>query len=422
VLLPTHLSKHLRAGVTAAALLLTGLAARSGAEDLPPLRSTRPPGFTADLAISVDDQARPGVGITISLPHGELQWVKVPNGYAAGAEFTVVLRPVRGGRLYGDVWNRRVAVATFAATRAPGAMITERRTLAVPPGRYRVEVSVRDLSSDVGSDARDDLDLPDYARMPIGVADLQLGVADSLGFRTVPGRRFGLEVSRLGARVALFDRRPGAWPRTYPFRYRILDDTGEELVTGSQDVTLKSAADSVLIRPSRSDLFIGDYRFEIELTDGRSRWRIDRTFEVEESGPPRGRDFERLLEPLSYIAEPGEIERLRALPADDQARGWEEFWRRRDPSPETPRNEALLEFFRRLRYCESHFQGFGPGWRSDMGRIYIRYGPPDQVDTRQANSTSGQVEVWYYNSPYRRFVFVDREGFGRFTLLNTELD
>ena len=109
---------------------------------------------------------------------------------------------------------------------------------------------------------------------------------------------------------------------------------------------------------------------------------------------------------------------MRGLPADQQIAKWDVFWRRRDPTPETARNEYQIEFFRRLRYAGQHFLGFGPGWRSDMGRAYIRYGPPDQIEQRQATGTQPGLEIWYYNQPYRRLVFGDREGFGRFSLLN----
>ena len=129
-----------------------------------------------------------------------------------------------------------------------------------------------------------------------------------------------------------------------------------------------------------------------------------------------------MLEPLAYIAEPGEIEALRALAPEQQAKGWEEFWRRRDPTPESGRNEAMLEFFRRVHYAEENFQGYGPGWRSDMGRIYIKFGPPDQVETRPATAQNPPLEVWYYNRPYRRLVFEDREGFGRYVLLSGVAD
>jgi GWxTD domain-containing protein len=252
----------------------------------------------------------------------------------------------------------------------------------------------------------------------VGFADLELGLTDSTGnsFSAVSTRIFGLNTAQLGARVTLFDRRPGPWPRTYTFHYRVLDETGQEISVGSQPFTLQHSADPVILRPSTSGLFIGAYVLEIQLVEGKSRWRSERSFEVEESGPPRGKDFERMLEPLSYIATPQEIATLRALRPEEQARGWEDFWRKRDPTPDTPRNEAQFEFFRRVRYAEQHFQGFGPGWRSDMGRIYIKFGPPDQIETHPPSSETGQIEVWDYNHPLRRFVFEDREGFGRFIL------
>ena len=120
------------------------------------------------------------------------------------------------------------------------------------------------------------------------------------------------------------------------------------------------------------------------------------------------------------IASDEEMQALRGLPLEQQTLAWERFWRRRDPTPDTPRNEALIEFIRRVRHAERHFQGYGPGWRSDMGRIYIKFGPPDQIENRPATVQSPQIEIWYYSQPYRRIVFADREGFGRFMLVSGE--
>ena len=47
----------------------------------------------------------------------------------------------------------------------------------------------------------------------------------------------------------------------------------------------------------------------------------------------------------------------------------------------------------------------------------MRYGPPDQIEQRAASSTTPQLELWFYNQPFHRFVFADREGFGRYTLV-----
>lgn len=387
--------------------------------DRAPLRPDRPPFFTADALISLDSLGQPALGLSVSVPYSELQWVKLQEGYAAGVEITVSFEPRSKQRVFGDLWERRVAVPAFAMTRAPGSVLFERRTFAVPPGRYGVSVRVRDVGSEEGSFATDQLEVPDYARMPLGFAELELGLVDSTGvFQAVPTRRFGTNVARLATRVTLFDRRGGAWPRSYPVQYRVKDLNGEALISKMQDISMARSGEPVIIGPVGNALFVGAYSFEVELTEGRSRWHAERSFEVEESGPPRGREFERMLEPLSYIAGSDEIGRLRDLPLDQQARGWEEFWRRRDPTPDTPRNEAMIEFFRRVRHAEQHFQGFGPGWRSDMGRVYIKLGPPDQIESRPATMQSPQVEIWYYSQPYRRILFADREGFGRYTLIS----
>ncbi len=309
-------------------------------------------------------------------------------------------------------------VPSFANTVSPTAAIVESRSFAVPPGRYRVRVSVRDRNADVTSAAAATVEAPDYSRVPVGLSDLELGVVDSSGrFEPVPARAFGLEAGRLAARLALFDRRPGPWPRSYGLHYRILDEQGNEAAAGDSTVALGRSAEPRVVRAPATGLFLGTYVFRLELAEGRSRWRVDRSFEVQESGPPRGRDFDRMLEVLAIIAEPKEVAALRALGPAQRGRGWDEFWRKRDPTPETSRNEALIEFFRRVRYAEHHFEGFGPGWRSDMGRIYIRYGPPEQVETQSAVLGQTRWEIWTYSRPHRRFVFEDRDGFGRYVLV-----
>ncbi len=59
----------------------------------------------------------------------------------------------------------------------------------------------------------------------------------------------------------------------------------------------------------------------------------------------------------------------------------EQFWLRRDPTPDTVENEYKEEHYRRITYANEHFAAGIPGWKSDRGRIYIMYGPPDQIDS-----------------------------------------
>ena len=82
------------------------------------------------------------------------------------------------------------------------------------------------------------------------------------------------------------------------------------------------------------------------------------------------------------------------------------FWDRRNPTPQSSENPYKEEHYRRIAYANTHFAANVPGYRTDRGRFYIMYGPPDSVDAK-----SGLVpptEAWHY-------LFV--EGIGRNVVL-----
>jgi len=65
----------------------------------------------------------------------------------------------------------------------------------------------------------------------------------------------------------------------------------------------------------------------------------------------------------------------------------EAFWARRDPTPDTPENEFKEEHYRRIAYANEHFAAGIPGWKTDRGRIYIMYGPADEVESHPSGGT-----------------------------------
>src|SRR5271156_5528990 len=65
----------------------------------------------------------------------------------------------------------------------------------------------------------------------------------------------------------------------------------------------------------------------------------------------------------------------------------EGFWQRRDPTPDTEENEFKEEHYRRIEYANEHFAAGLPGWKTDRGRIYIMYGPADEIDAHPSGGT-----------------------------------
>jgi GWxTD domain-containing protein len=65
----------------------------------------------------------------------------------------------------------------------------------------------------------------------------------------------------------------------------------------------------------------------------------------------------------------------------------EAFWQRRDPTPDTIENEFKEEHYRRIAYANEHFAAGIPGWKTDRGRMYIMYGPADEIDSHPSGGT-----------------------------------
>src|SRR5262249_45678614 len=220
-------------------LALASSPAAAAGQDLPSLHSLQPPLFTADLAVTVDSSARARVKAVVSVPYPELSWERAGEGYSAGASFVVELVPQHGQRrLYGDSWEKRILIADYSATSSHRNQLVETREFDVPPGRYAVRVSVRDVRALEASEVRDRLEVRDLSRVPVGFADLELGLVDSTGaFVQFPSREFGFNSGGIAVRAVLVDRRPGPWPRDYHYHWRVLDEAGSVAAQGDTAVT-----------------------------------------------------------------------------------------------------------------------------------------------------------------------------------------
>ncbi len=95
-----------------------------------------------------------------------------------------------------------------------------------------------------------------------------------------------------------------------------------------------------------------------------------------------------LNEDVRWIITPEEMSAFKQLSNDEERDAFiEQFWLRRDPTPDTPENEYKEEHYRRIAYANEHFAAGKAGWRTDRGRIYIAYGPPDEIDSHPSGGS-----------------------------------
>ena len=113
---------------------------------------------------------------------------------------------------------------------------------------------------------------------------------------------------------------------------------------------------------------------------------------------------------VTYVITDEERKAFKKLATDDERERFiEEFWRRRDPDPDTDENEFKEEYYERIAYANEHFASGIPGWKSDRGRIWIMYGKPDERETHPmggqydrpsyeggGSTTTYPFETWFY--------------------------
>jgi GWxTD domain-containing protein len=88
-----------------------------------------------------------------------------------------------------------------------------------------------------------------------------------------------------------------------------------------------------------------------------------------------------LNEDVAYIITDEERKAFKQTNNDEEREQFiTQFWLRRDPTPDTAENEFKAEHYRRIAYANEHYASTIPGWKTDRGRIYITFGPPDEIE------------------------------------------
>jgi GWxTD domain-containing protein len=129
-----------------------------------------------------------------------------------------------------------------------------------------------------------------------------------------------------------------------------------------------------------------------------------------------------LGEDVTYIISDDERRAFNRLQTDEERQQFiMQFWLRRDPTPGTEKNEMKEEHYRRIAFANDNFTAGIPGWNTDRGMIYIKYGPPGAMKSLGATPTTYPAEYWYYRyvealGTPGEFEFVDPTMTGRYHL------
>ena len=134
-------------------------------------------------------------------------------------------------------------------------------------------------------------------------------------------------------------------------------------------------------------------------------------------------ELDDLFEKSKYIASASEVDQYDALNSIDGKRTFiNQFWNARDSNPSTPRNEFYIEYLNRIQHCNQMFGALGKdGWKTDRGRIYLKYGEPSEIERFPNQLDTKPYEIWHYNEIQGGviFVFADLTNFSDYQLIHS---
>jgi GWxTD domain-containing protein len=134
-------------------------------------------------------------------------------------------------------------------------------------------------------------------------------------------------------------------------------------------------------------------------------------------------ELDDLFDKSKYIATATEIKQYSALTNVDGKRKFiNQFWNARDTNPSTPRNEFYIEYLKRIQHCNQTFNALGKeGWKTDRGRIYLKYGEPSEIERFPNLQDTKPYEIWHYNDIQGGviFVFADLTNYSDYELINS---
>jgi len=135
--------------------------------------------------------------------------------------------------------------------------------------------------------------------------------------------------------------------------------------------------------------------------------------------------LDSLYLPLMYLMKPEEQNVYPGLTVDGKRSYLRRFWASRNTTPGAGQNEAMERFYQYVKDANNRFREGSvsaiPGWRTDRGRIFMKYGPPDETLSRPQSGPTRPYEVWKYaRGRARRFIFMDLSQFGNYALIWTD--
>ncbi len=406
--------------------------------------------FFVDTAVfkSLEDPESSYVEIYFLLSTKSLHFESDPDGFMATLLFDAAVTDADSIQRWSRQWQKDILVSTEEQLEQ-GYSIFDIVGLLLEPDFYDIDISLTDQGGKKVSSLSGELYVPAFPHEELSLSQLELALDISPteqagdfvknGVRVLPNpmRSYGIDVPVLYYYAEIYGLKTGPGSdSTYSVRQDILDSAGDLLKSYPTTQKRKPGVSAVEVSGVNVvGLSPGSYFFRLTVSDHQTGQEVSNQRWFQVSSPERERlepeeqnslteeEASYRLDLIRYVASDEDLKIYRSLNLEGKARFLEEFWRRRDSDPTTSDNEFRREHMRRWNYANQHFSRFqqNDGWKTDQGRIYVIYGPPDDIERYPSDITRVAWERWHYYSLEGgiEFIFADLSGFDNYTLIHS---
>ncbi len=361
----------------------------------------------------------------IQVPYSSLSFVKKENEFDASYTIELTLYDEKKDNILSERnWKEKIKTGSFEETLSRKNFNLSYKALDLTPGNYVIKIMLEDGNSNRTSSKENKLTVRAITDS-VSLSDVMLIteiIKDSSNNRIVPN--ISNFVTNHDDSLSFFFTLYSNKEQEFYIEYYITDPQKNNTTKQLNPYKAKVGANVITSLMKKLSFAMGNYDLKIVVKD--KNWNeitsIQKSFVSGIYGIPLSIvDLDKAVTQLIYIATSEEKDFIEeAKDYNEKLKRFLSFWDKKKPNPSVEENPILIEYYRRIEYANKNFKGFSEGWRSDMGMIYVTFGPPSQVERHPMDSNSKPYEIWYYYELDRSFVFVDDTGFNDYRLYNPD--
>jgi GWxTD domain-containing protein len=389
----------------------------------PKLSGVGLPFFQAGIFRTFDDAGENRiVRLYFQIINDDLTFIKKDDVFEAEVQFDIYINNQQKEFVVNRSISKVIKTTHFDETNSRKVSNSYTTDISLPPNVYDAVITALDKNSNKQVNRKIHFELEDISSKEFLLSDLLFFKdyqKDSLGnisnFEPNLTNNFSGEDKYFYFYLSSIIEKP---QDTLNIKYTIRNTSGAVTQMNEYSIIKNERKTDHYIRINRQQFDQSRYELEVTGSYRGNSITMKKTFSFFWTESPQSpQDLDKALEQMRYLLEADSVGWALKQPYEIKKAYFDRFWNGMDPNKETQKNELMDEYYLRVNFANQNYSTLSiDGWLTDRGRIFIKFGQPDDIERHPFEIDSVPYEIWRYYSVRKIFVFVDRTGFGDYYL------